>query len=330
MRFLLLKHKYFPFPITSVQTGSKIVFANIGFKLRILGSLKLYKGWSRKKNGICFLVPWPTKFAILAPKTIDGRIINSWCSKTSIDRFWGSAAANCKMFCQEGSAIHKAGWKGYSSWKVCFTDSVIVFEKMHRTMIQNCFRDGTSFFLLSWDILPRKLHARLHWPISPQLEVSVIRVIFLLRQRCRTIQLGRIPGCHSEDLCYSSGVSVDPGLFLWIAEIAAMHRASLLKYWRITIGYNATSTFNNYQMQHSFKMKKITIEKKKYLKMWITDAAQLRTWQLFFGLKGLLGQSQGPNFPSSVFLSNHAGFMPRLLYGSTCHSSESFVRLKTG
>ena len=47
----------------------------------------------------------------------------------------------------------------------------------------------------------------------------------------------------------------------------------------------------------------------------------------FFWFEGILGLALRVEFP--VSLSNHAGFMPRLLYSSTHDSSESFIYLKT-
>ena len=41
-----------------------------------------------------------------------------------------------------------------------------------------------------------------------------------------------------------------------------------------------------------------------------------------------LGSASRAKYP--VFLSNHVGFTPRLLYGSTHYSPESFTHLKTG
>ena len=48
----------------------------------------------------------------------------------------------------------------------------------------------------------------------------------------------------------------------------------------------------------------------------------------FFLFGGILGSASRAIFP--VSLSNHVGFTPRLLYGSTHHSPESFTHLKTG
>ena len=48
----------------------------------------------------------------------------------------------------------------------------------------------------------------------------------------------------------------------------------------------------------------------------------------FLGFGGFLGSASSAEFP--VSLSNHVGFMPRLLYSSTHRSPESFAHLKTG
>ena len=48
----------------------------------------------------------------------------------------------------------------------------------------------------------------------------------------------------------------------------------------------------------------------------------------FFWFEGTLGSASRAKFP--VSLSNHVGFTPRLLYGSTHHSPERFTHLKTG
>ena len=47
-----------------------------------------------------------------------------------------------------------------------------------------------------------------------------------------------------------------------------------------------------------------------------------------FWFGGILGSASMAEFP--VSLSNHVGFMPRLLYSSTHHSPESFAHPKTG
>ena len=45
-----------------------------------------------------------------------------------------------------------------------------------------------------------------------------------------------------------------------------------------------------------------------------------------FWFGGILGSASGAKFP--VSLSNHVGFMPRLLFSSTHHSPESLTHLK--
>ena len=48
----------------------------------------------------------------------------------------------------------------------------------------------------------------------------------------------------------------------------------------------------------------------------------------FFWFGRILGSASRAEFP--VCLSNHVGFMPKLLYSSTHHSPESFTHLKSG
>ena len=62
--------------------------------------------------------------------------------------------------------------------------------------------------------------------------------------------------------------------------------------------------------------------------IWIKYTLSMTLDSFCFCFGGTLGSASGAEFP--VSLSNHAGFKPRLLYSSTCHSPESLTHLKTG